>query len=147
MWCGGACVFVWAGTTGGAGQSVRTLGPAAFVRPIESVLRVCTLRGNLIILKFVRDHFDIRLPVCVGHARQRGCSRAQGGGIGRLVLENMIDPWASSTLKPAASSNACIAGTIKFGKSHVCLRGLLFFLFCSPLDQARRRPSISIKST
>jgi len=39
--------------TGGAGQSVRTLGPAAFVRPIESVLRVCTLRGNLIILKFV----------------------------------------------------------------------------------------------
>jgi hypothetical protein len=38
---------------GGAGQSVRTLGPAAFVRPIESVLRVCTLRGNLIILKFV----------------------------------------------------------------------------------------------
>jgi hypothetical protein len=124
MWCGGACVFVWAGTPAApSGKSAPAARGKAFVRP----LRVCTLRGNLIILKFVRDHFDIRLPVCEGHARQRGCCRAQGGGSGRLVLENMIDPWASSTLKAAASSNACVAGTINFGKKPHLLEGCYFF--------------------
>jgi hypothetical protein len=39
----------------------------------------------------------------------------------------MIDPWASSTLKAAASSNACIAGTIKFGKKPRLLEGCYFF--------------------
>jgi len=63
------------------------------------VLRVCTLRGNLIILKFVRDHFDIRLPVCVGscetatvlsRARRRHrspCSRKYDWSMGVFHLE------------------------------------------------------------
>jgi hypothetical protein len=52
------------------------------------------LTGNLIILKFVRDH--------------------------------LIVVW-----------NACIAGTIKFGKSHVRLRRLLFF-YSVPSDPPER---------
>jgi hypothetical protein len=56
----------------------------------------------------------------------------------------MIDPWASSTLEAAASNNARIAGTIKFGKKSRMLAGAIFFLFCS----CRTHPnpaSISIK--